>query len=277
MKSYDTSINDYMNEIISLDSSDNITANAEHNDSTKKDEKDSIVNISVSHVKQLQNDILSVRKQMIDKSIDTYQSVFNLNDLIGDYTYEDCVGLAYNNNFNFSREIQDVKVEYNNYYINLLKIIPDTVSTAPEIPFEINDDLISEIKNTINLAENTSMGDDASIFNSSFFDINNITKQIDNVGKTVINNRTYYANAIGKFSHETNNTDHDYVKEYKDLIKNIIDKRLSYEHKTKQNMIGQFNEYYYNHIKNINDAYSNLYNRVKDYLNKPDEILKQIE
>lgn len=258
MKSYDTSINDYMNEIISLDSSDNITANAEHNDSTKKDEKDSIVNISVSHVKQLQNDILSVRKQMIDKSIDTYQSVFNLNNLIGDYTYEDCIGLAYNNNFNFSREIQDVKVEYNNYYINLLKIIPDTISSSPEIPFEINDNLVSEIKNTINLAENTSLGNDTSIFNSSFFDINNITKQIDNVGKT-------------------NNTDHDYVKEYKDLIKNIIDKRLSYEHKTKQNMIGQFNEYYYNHIKNINDAYNNLYNRVKDYLNKPDEILKQIE
>jgi len=65
---------------------------------------------------------MTVRSQMIETAIDTYNEALNISTN-GDYTYGDCIGLAFDDNVSFKYGVKgddDKQIDNINYYINLL-------------------------------------------------------------------------------------------------------------------------------------------------------------
>jgi len=110
---------------------------------------------------------MSIRLQMIDTAISTYNSALEIgNHIKGDYTYGDCIGLAFDKERIFTREVNDKKIDNINYYINILQNIPESKDMKmPAINIDaasINSKL-NEMYGTVNSSNAVDISNDETI------------------------------------------------------------------------------------------------------------------
>lgn len=251
MSNYDTSINAFNNDIVSLSQPDNFNSTDSTNQITDSNGK-VYYKVPIDRNEKIKNSIMELRKKMID----TAKSVYNkalYEKPIGSYAYEDCIGLAFDNNLSLTYGIykedskvldKDKKIVNINYYINLLQNIPESKNMA--IP-PINIDIAS-----INSKLNKMYGKEGS---TDAVDVSN-----DKTVKEILN-------SLSNVSNNTEEKEDNYINEYRDLIESIISNRLSLEQKTTNQIYSYFNQYYSKNIlgsiKTI-DAFTQLKNKLVD-------------
>ena len=260
INSYDATINNLSDEIAAKSSPDNFNP---ANSSIEGADGKSYYKIPINRNKEIYDDIMSIRLQMIDTAISTYNSALEIgNHIKGDYTYGDCIGLAFDKERIFTREVNDKKINNINYYINILQNIPE--SKDMKMP-AINIDAAS-----INSKLNEMYG---TVNSSNAVDISN-----DETIKGILN-------SLSQVSNNTEENKDNYINEYRDIITDIVNKRLSREGKDVDSIaIEQFNTYYNKHI--LCDLYrqqQNPFEILKEKLQKQesledkDAILNQIK
>lgn len=217
------------------------------------------------------NIILDIRKEMINQTISVYNNVIN-NIVNGSYSYEDCIGLAFNND-DFVYDVNDTKIKNYNYYIDILSKTPKTNAINISMA-EVNANM-SNLNNSIS----TIQGD---FFNSSIYKEG--TAEQKEMANSIANamNMSNISKAIGDIQKATQDNDgENYIEEYKTILKNIIDERLSLESHTKIETLNEFNNYYKANISNLNNdilPYDKLVNLLgEDNLTNYDEIIKLIK
>jgi hypothetical protein len=133
MSNYNTSINAFNNDIISLSQPDNFNSSDSSDLSTSSNGK-AYYKIPIDRNEKIKNSIMELRDKMIDTAISIYNNAL-YEKPIGAYTYEDCIGLAFDNNLSLtygiykenSKELDgDKKIDNINYYINILQNIPES-------------------------------------------------------------------------------------------------------------------------------------------------------
>ena len=220
--------------------------------------------ISLDAAQKVKDDMLNERKKMVKSAIETFTKAIDKKQtkVNGDINYLDCVGLGYSDSIIFKRVNDDGdKLEYNNYYLNLLKSIPESPKQSATININVSD-IQAEI-DKMHLS-------DASIAAGEHINMNNESLKFD------VNNVISNLNSVKLDEDDSDNR----LKEFKRLIEQIIDIRLSYEKQTNMSMISIFNNYYYNHIKKIRNAFDDLNDRLeKGNIDKQDSqsILDQIK
>lgn len=249
MSNYNTSINAFNNDIISLSQPDNFNSSDSSDLSTGPNGK-AYYKIPIDRNEKIKNSIMELRDKMIDTAISIYNSAL-YEKPIGAYTYEDCMGLAFDNNLSLtygiykdnSKELDgDKKIDNINYYISILQNIPE--SKDMKMP-AINIDAAS-----INSKLNEMYGTKDS---SNAVDISN-----DETIKGILN-------SLSQVSNNTEENEDNYINEYRNLIESIISNRLSLEQKTTNQIYTYFNQYYSKNIlgliKTI-DAFAQLKNKL---------------
>lgn len=255
IKQYDI----YINEI--AENLANNSKNIKESTQTSKDEN-GISYISIESLQSIKDQMLSDRKAMIEYAITTYENMIDERKTkpIGDINYLDCIGLAYNENAQFKRQNKDNdKIEYNNYYLNLLKSIPETPKQSATININISD-IQNEIDKMHLSTDEIANGQHINM-NTSTFNTANLISNLNNIKL------------------DENDSD-SRIKEFKEIIKNIIDIRLAYEKQSNATMLNAFNEYYRKTIKRLTNPYNDLNKRIqKDNIDKNDSgsILKYIK
>lgn len=238
MTNYNTSIDAFNNEIKNLSSQENF------NSSTIIQNEKEYYTIPINRNKEIYDNIMSVRSQMIKTAIDTYNEALNINTN-GDYIYGDCIGLAFDDNISFKYGVKgedDKQIDNINYYINLLQNIPESkdMKIAP-----INIDMSS-----INSKLNEMYGTEDS---SNALDISN-NKTIKGI-----------LNSLSQVSNNMEENNNNYINEYRNIIESIISNRLSLEQKTTNQIYTYFNQYYSKNILgliNTIDAFTQLKNKL---------------
>ena len=249
MSNYNTSINAFNNDIISLSQPDNFNSSDSSDLSTGSNGK-AYYKIPIDRNEKIKNSIMELRDKMIDTAISIYNNALQEKP-IGAYAYEDCIGLAFDNNLSLtygiykenSKELDgDKKIDNINYYINILQNIPE--SKDMKMP-AINIDAAS-----INSKLNEMYGTKDS---SNAVDISN-----DETIKGILN-------SLSQVSNNTEENEDNYINEYRNLIESIISNRLSLEQKTTNQIYTYFNQYYSKNIlgliKTI-DAFAQLKNKL---------------
>ena len=241
INNYDTTINKLSDELAAKSSPDNFNPT---NSTVEGADGKSYYKIPINRNNEIYDDIMSIRLQMIDTAISTYNNALKIGNYIkGDYTYGDCIGLAFDKERVFTREVNDKKIDNINYYINILQNIPE--SKDIKMP-------------TINI--------DAASINSKLNEMYGTA----NFGNVVdISNDETIKGILNSLSQVSNNTEENkdnYINEYRNIITEIVNKRLSFEGKDVDCItIEQFNTYYNKHIL------CDLYRQQKN----PFEILKE--
>lgn len=278
---YDTKINNLNSSLLEFGGADKIKPHASSDNSNTSiyhfsDGDKTFVKTKIGDTSIRMDKMLNIRQQMIDAAISTYNNVINiknymLNDtkIIGDENYIDCIGLSFNtddNNQIFTRNSSDDKIEYQNYYINLLKCIPESSKQQME---PINIDLDDINKNVSELFQSSGSPTNVDLTTNIFIEnIQNATKQINNLNK--------------------NDNEKTYIDEYRELITNIIDRRLTFEENTNNNkqnheILTIFNTYYNKNIlgqfRTVADPFNYLKQRLEksNALNDKNKILNQIK
>ncbi len=251
MSNYDTSINAFNNEIVSLSQPDNFNSTNSKDQVIDSNGK-AYYKVPIDRNEKIKNSIMELRKKMIDTAISIYNNAL-YEKPVGAYTYEDCIGLAFDNNLSLTYGIykenskdldDDKKIDNINYYINLLQNIPE--SKNMEIS-PINIDIVS-INSKLNKMYGTEGSTDA-------VDVSN-----DKTVKGILN-------SLSQVSNNTEENEDNYINEYRDLIESIISNRLNLEQKTTNQIYAYFNQYYSKNIlgstKTI-DAFTQLKNKLVD-------------
>ena len=249
MSNYNTSINAFNNDIISLSQPDNFNSTNSSDLSIDSNGK-AYYKIPIDRNEKIKNSIMELREKMIDTAISIYNNAL-YEKPVGAYAYEDCIGLAFDNNLSLtygiykenSKELDgDKKIDNINYYISILQNIPE--SKDMKMP-AINIDAAS-----INSKLNEMYGTKDS---SNAVDISN-----DENVKGILN-------SLSQVSNNTEENEDNYINEYRDLIESIISNRLSLEQKTTNQIYTYFNQYYSKNIlgliKTI-DAFTQLKNKL---------------
>ena len=249
MSNYNTSINAFNNDIISLSQPDNFNSSDSSDLSISSNGK-AYYKIPIDRNEKIKNSIMELREKMIDTAISIYNTALQEKP-IGAYAYEDCIGLAFDNNLSLtygiykenSKELDgDKKIDNINYYINILQNIPE--SKDMKMP-------------AINI--------DAASINSK---LNEMYGTKDSSNAVDISNDETIKGILNSFSQVSNNTEENednYINEYRNLIESIISNRLSLEQKTTNQIYTYFNQYYSKNIlgliKTI-DAFTQLKNKL---------------
>lgn len=251
MSDYDTSINAFNNDIVSISQPDNFNSTNSSDQIIDSNGK-AYYKVPIDRNEKIKNSIMELREKMIDTAISVYNNAL-YEKPIGSYAYEDCIGLAFDNNLSLTYGIykenskdldNDKKIVNINYYINLLQNIPE--SKNMEMP-PINIDIAS-----INSKLNKMYGKEGS---TDTVDVSN-----DKTVKGILN-------SLSQLSNNTEDNKDNYINEYRDLIESIISNRLSLEQKTTNQIYTYFNQYYSKNIlgstKTI-DAFTQLKNKLVD-------------
>ena len=267
IKNYDSSIIDFADKL--KQSSENFKSNTQTSSDpaineykTEKGIK-KITNISLQPVNKIKDDMLNDRKLMVKKAISVFNDAIdtNVTKVFGDNIYLDCVGLAYSDKEEFERSNKDGDtLKYNNYYINLLKSIPPSSKQQAQA-IDVNMSNIQAEMDKMHLSDASIQAGYHVNIDSSIFSASNLLSSLNN-------------SKIGEDEGE-NRTD-----QFKQIINDIIDIRLAYEKQTNISMINVFNTYYQKNVKNLNDPYNELNQRLEQEgidKNDSDSILKQIK
>ena len=254
MSDYDTSINAFNNDIASISQPDNFNS-TNSSDQVIDSNGKAYYKVPIDRNEKIKNSIMELRKKMID----TAKSVYNkalYEKPNGSYAYEDCIGLAFDNNLSLTYGIykenskvldKDKKIVNINYYINLLQNIPESKNMA--MP-PINIDMAS-----INSKLNKMYGKEGS---TDAVDVSN-----DKTVKGILNSLSQLSNN----TEDNEDNEDNYINEYRELIESIISNRLSIEQKTTNQIYTYFNQYYSKNIlgstKTI-DAFTQLKNKLVD-------------
>lgn len=234
-------------------------------DRMKKQAEDLKENANMDSINKMKDDMFQSKIDLIQYAITTYRISTNENYKVsGDNRYIDCAGLGYNSSKEFKRYGKDDTLEYGNYYLNLLKSIPQ--STKMSMP-------VIDMKAT-DISEKMEKLLDPSI--------NEIGKKINNpafsnFGKDLMQALSGAVDNMGKINEE--DEEPSKIDEFRDIVKNIIDIRLAYEGRNASNMISIFNSYCkgYTHMQNY---YQFLQNEIKDgkiNIDDSQSILSQIK
>lgn len=229
---YDTTVDIINSSILDYSSESNIKPSTEENTIIDNGKKYSKIPIDTN--KKIFDNIKKLRQEIIDAAISTYNDALSINDLIGEYTYSDCIGLAFDEKLEYKRgsnNDSDKQITNINYYLNLLQNIPE--SKDFDMPVIDMDDINDKLGSLYDILDE----------NKSKFSSNKKQKsaKIDNFITNPLNNKE--------------DKEPSYLTKYKQLIKNIIDTRLSLEEHTTEEIITQFNIYYNDKI--LNDGNSN--------------------
>jgi len=150
--------------------------------------------------------MLNDRKLMVELAINSYENAVN-QSVYGDVQYLDCIGLAYDPNITFKRTVGDDTLEYNNYYINLLRSIPDTQKQTATINISMSD--IQADIDKLHLPDASISAGYHVNMDSSLFSATDMVKNINNIN--------------------LDEDGPDYINEFRTIVQNIIDIRLAYE------------------------------------------------
>ena len=270
MSDYDTSINAFNNDIMSLSQPDNFNSTDSTNQITDSNGK-AYYKVPIDRNEKIKNSIMELREKMIDTAISVYNKTL-YEKPIGSYSYEDCIGLAFDDNLSLTYGIykenskvldKDKKIVNINYYINLLQNIPESKNMAMP-PINID---IASINSKLNKMYGTEGSTDA-------VDVSN-----DKTVKGILNSLSQLSNN----TEDNKDNEDNYINEYRDLIESIISNRLSLEQKTTNQIYTYFNQYYSKNIlgsiKTV-DAFTQLKNKIVDQeysLNDNTSILNLIK
>lgn len=276
IKNYDKKINELNDQMVQLGSIDNFKP---IDSSIVEISEKTYYKVQTNKNEKLKDELLNIRKQMINTAIDTYNQALNIGKHIkGDYIYGDCIGLAFNKELIFTREVDDKKIDNINYFVNILQNIPDSKEQKIQ-PINIDiADINSKLKEMYTVIDE----------NGNKSEIQSVDASGNIIEKVVSNNPTINGilNSISQLSNNTDENERNYIKEYYELITRLMDERLGYEGLAADTIkIAQFNEYYNYHILE-NDTYrlqanpfETLKNKLQeqDSLNNKDAILNQIK
>ena len=251
MSDYDTSINAFNNDIVSISQPDNFNS-TNSSDQVIDSNGKAYYKVPIDRNEKIKNSIMELREKMIGTAISVYNKAL-YEKPIGSYSYEDCIGLAFDNNLSLTYGIykenskvldKDKKIVNINYYINLLQNIPESKNMAMP-PINID---IASINSKLNKMYGTEGSTDA-------VDVSN-----DKTVKGILN-------SLSNISNNTEENEDNYINEYRDLIESIISNRLSLEQKTTNQIYTYFNQYYSKNIlgsiKTV-DAFAQLKNKLVD-------------
>ena len=263
IKNYDSSIIDFAEKL--QKSGNNFKSNTQTSSKpiVEKYNNKKIINISRESVDKIKDDMLNDRKLMVEKAIEVYNESIDKSKkkVNGDNMYLDCIGLAYSDKEDFERSNKDGDtLKYNNYYINLLKSIPPS-SKQQSQNINVNmSDIQGEI-DKMHLSDVSIQAGYHANMDSSIFSASNLISSLNNT-------------KIGE------DEEPGKIDEFKQIISDIIDIRLAYEKQSNASMISVFNSYYRKNIKDIDDPYNDLKQRIEQEgidKNDSDSILKQIK
>lgn len=241
IKKYDESINAFAEKLKTQ--SENLKSNLSGQDENTTVGGKEVVNISPGKAEKLKDDMLNDRKLMVELAINSYENAVN-QSVYGDVQYLDCIGLAYDPNITFKRTVGDDTLEYNNYYINLLRSIPDTQKQTATINISMSD--IQADIDKLHLPDASISAGYHVNMDSSLFSATDMVKNINNIN--------------------LDEDGPDYINEFRTIVQNIIDIRLAYEKQNITTMINVFTKYYNEHI--LNGLFAQKVNNAYDYLNK---------
>lgn len=266
MSNYNTIIDAFNNNIISLSSIDNF--NKMDSSFINKIDGKTYYKIPINKNEEIKEGLMSIRQQMIKTAIDTYSEALYYKP-VGDYTYGDCLGLAFDDNLlltygiykeNTKELADDKKITNINYYINLLQNIPE--SKDMEMP-PINIDMASinsKLKDMYSVIDANGNQVEIPAYDTS-----------GNIVQRDINNNELFKEIMNATSQQSNNNFEDnngnFINEYREIIESIISNRLTLERKNTTNIYKYFNEYYSKNILglfNVIDAFSQLKTKLEE-------------